>query len=60
MLWYLYLLADLHLVVVLDLDLEVWGSYAPGDAADDLVECFQGGDADSEVACEEEDLVDLA
>lgn len=34
----LYLLADLHLVVVFDLDLEVRGGDAPGDAADDLVE----------------------
>ena len=56
----LYLLADLHLVVVFDLDLEVRGGDAPGDAADDLVERLQGGDADPEVACKEEDLVDLA
>ena len=52
-------LSDLHLIVVVNIDLEVGWSDAPSDTADDFIKGFERGDSDSEVTSEEKDLVDL-
>ena len=59
MLRHLDLLPDLHFIVVVDLDLEVGGSDAPSHASDHLVKGLQGGDTDTEVARQQQNLVDF-
>lgn len=59
MLWDFYFLSDLHLIVVVDFDLEVGTSYTPGDASDDFVKGLQRGNPDPKVACEQQNLINL-
>ncbi len=52
-------LADLHFIIVVDVDLEVGWCDTPSNSADDFVEGFKRGDSDSEVAGKKENFIDL-
>jgi hypothetical protein len=60
MLGNLNFLTNLHLVIILHLNLKIRRGYTPSNTSDYLIKSFQRGYSDSKIACQQQNFVNLA